>query len=66
MAEDKPKVTTHREVVRKDNYFSIGVKPGEKYTVAVDGVIVLSTVMGDDCVVNSYVKRESIPMQYKD
>ena len=65
MAEE-PKQKTYREVIRKDNYFSISVKAGESYTVAVNGEIVITVNMGDDCTVNSYVKRDSIPMQYKE
>lgn len=63
---EEPKIKTHREVTRKDNYFSISVRAGETYTVAVNGEIVVTVNMGDDCTVNSYVKRESIPMQYKE
>ena len=66
MADEEPKTKNHREVVRKENYFSIGVVAGEKYTVAIDGVIVINTIMGDDCTASTYMKRASIPMQYKD
>lgn len=55
-----------REIDKKDNFFSIKMKTGETYTVAVDGEVVITTVMGDECTVNSYVKRDAIPMQYKD
>jgi len=55
-----------REVSRKDNFFSIAVKSGETYTVAVNGEVIVTTIMGDDCTINSYVKRDAIPMQYKE
>ena len=63
---EQPKETKHREVIRKENYFSVAVKEGEVYTIAVDGIVVVSVALGDDCTVNSYVKRDAIPMQYKE
>lgn len=52
-------------IEKKDNFFSIAVKSGERMTIADDkGVIILSVVASEDCLINAYRKIDFAPLEY--
>ena len=54
-----------REVIKKDNFFSVEMKDGEQLTLAVDGEITLSAIAPCDCTLNCYMKRDQVSFQFK-
>lgn len=51
---------------KKDNFFSIALKAGEKYVIADDkGAVILSFVVDDECIISSYRKTEVMPLSYQ-
>ena len=53
-------------IEKKDNFFSIAVKAGEKLVITDgNGVIALSVVVNEDCLLNAYRKIEFAPLSYQ-
>jgi len=61
-----PKEKTYREVVKKDNFFSVELYEGETVTIAVNGEMVITANVPDNSHLNSYLKRRSVAMLYKE
>jgi len=55
-----------RKIEKKDNFISIQAAEGEEVEIKVNGDSPLIFIMPYDGNLNLYVKREHIPIQFKD
>lgn len=55
-----------REVITRDNFFSIKLDGGEQVTITINnGEKVIDVVVPYDALLNCYLKRNSEPLFYK-
>lgn len=53
-------------IEKKENFFSIAVKAGERLVLADgNGVVVLQVIASEDCLINAYRKIDFAPLEYQ-
>lgn len=57
--------TMHREVDKKENYFSVQVQEGEEMKIFLDGVEVVCLLVPYEGTMRVYMAREKASIQYK-
>jgi len=55
----------HREVEKKDNFFSVELFEGESIALGVEGKIVVDAYVPVDCTLNCYMKRKTVSFSFK-